>query len=738
MRKTIMHGSNRVATGWLPPSEKYEQTGKVNTLGLLVTVWVCLMSLFSFQGYAQGLELEWAIDAQGPHINRANGMARDAEGNVYFYGTFGDSLDIGSGAAFLPGSSMNDASQGDAFIIKYSAAGTFIWTKSLPGRFEGPLFGNSLVIDQAGNFIITGGFRDSADFDPGSGVAILISASASVSNSSLADFFLAKYDSDGNYIWAKNMGSGSDDRGSGVTMGANGDIYVTGGFKDTVDFDPGPGTAFLYSAGGPASDAFIAKYDMDGNYIWAHRMGGVGALGDNGYDVALDPEGNVYATGAFSGLATFSSTTATLAATGSSNIFLMKHDAEGNFLWAKSMGGSGGSTGHRVACDLNGGVYITGRFFLGQIDLDPGPDTALFAPVGLYATFLAKYDTGGNYTWANSIAGSGLINYAWGIGTDGIGNVYTCGQFTGTADFDPGPETVNLSSTAFGNTGSAGFVAKYDALTGGYIWAGTLDGQNSVGGCGGYGLDVDPSGTLYMTGYWGDSTDMDPGSGVVWHDALNPGNQVLLLKLSCGEADSTHLNIEECDSAYTLNGVTYTESGTYIQHLPNVYRCDSTIVLELTMQPMAAPVITVNEFILGTTEAYASYQWIKDGVPMPEETGAILLVTENGDYQVQVTNADGCQAISAIYTVDNVSVAEVDGIGSRIRVYPNPANEEIHISSPVAVNVALYSLDGRLMQYVTEPGSISIKGLAAGMYLLRITDKNGNLVKYAKVIKQAK
>jgi hypothetical protein len=128
----------------------------------------------------------------------------------------------------------------------------------------------------------------SADFDPGSGMAILNSAG-------IADGFVAKYDKDGNYVWAKSIGGNGFDQAYGVAVDNNDNVYVTGYFVNSADFNSGASPAILTSAG--LNDAFLAKYDANGNYVWANHIGS--GEQDQSMGVDVDAVGNVCVTGHF-------------------------------------------------------------------------------------------------------------------------------------------------------------------------------------------------------------------------------------------------------------------------------------------------------------------------------------------------------------------------------------------------------------------------------------------------------
>src|ERR1043166_7136006 len=105
-----------------------------------------------------------------------------------------------------------------------------------------------------------------------------------------------------NFLWAKKFGSNGPDGGHAIWVDALGNSYTTGGFNGTVDFDPGPGTFNLTSAG--SRDIFICKLNAAGNFVWARAMGGA-ANNDDAFAIALDGSGNVYTTGFFNGTADF-------------------------------------------------------------------------------------------------------------------------------------------------------------------------------------------------------------------------------------------------------------------------------------------------------------------------------------------------------------------------------------------------------------------------------------------------
>ncbi|MBI4648818.1 MAG: T9SS type A sorting domain-containing protein, partial [Bacteroidia bacterium] len=237
------------------------------------------------------------------------------------------------------------------------------------------------AVDGTSNCYITGYFKGTADFDPGIETVNL----TSVGNE---DIFFAKYDANGNYLWAKSIGGTSSNHGSSIAIDGTGNCYITGYFRGTTDFDPGAGTANLTPV--DSSDIFFARYDVNGNYLWAKSIGSTSM--DFGISIAVDSIGNCYITGFFRVTTDFDPGTGTvnLTSIGNWDIFFAKYDANGNYLWAKNIGSSYGDGGYSIAVDDTGNIYLTG-YFQSTADFNPGAGTANLTSVGYKDIFFAKY-----------------------------------------------------------------------------------------------------------------------------------------------------------------------------------------------------------------------------------------------------------------------------------------------------------------------------------------------------------
>jgi hypothetical protein len=383
------------------------------------------------------------------------------------------------------------------------------------------------TVDTLGNRYTIGTFSGTVDFD-----ASLVGTNIIASEGSGDNLFISKLDSNGNFVWAKSMGGDSYDYVGGIAIDASGNIYTTGTFRGTVDLDPSlTGTTNRVSAGG--TDIFISKLDSNGNLVWAKSIGGTGD--ENSRDLAIDASGNIYTTGSFQGTVDFDrrlTGTTTLTSAGSDDIFINKLDSSGNFVWAKAVGGANSDGAAGLAIDLTGNVYTTGYYNSGyfgstSVDFDPSlTETANFVSAGNSDIFISKLDSSGNFVWAKSMGGEGY-DRATRITIDSSGNVYTCGSFSGVADFDPSlTGTNNLTGNRYSDT----FISKLDS-SGNFVWAKQMSGgEIKINGA--LGLAVDSSGNVYTSGYFDGTVDFDPSPTSTNNLVSAGGNDIFISKLN--------------------------------------------------------------------------------------------------------------------------------------------------------------------------------------------------------------
>jgi alpha-tubulin suppressor-like RCC1 family protein len=373
----------------------------------------------------------WAKRIGGAGTDEARSIVVNDNGDVFVTGFFGGNID------FDPGSAVYDiSSRGgfDVFVVKLNGAGDFIWAKSIGGtNYE---MGMGIAFDGSGNLLVVGNFYGTMDADPSGNTFNLISNGD-------ADVFICKIDSIGNFLWAKGFGSPQFDDGKGVAVDQHGAAYITGVFRNVLDFNPASEQYNIAAIG--SDDAFLSKFDGNGGFLWAKSIGGAGD--ERGLSVAVDDIGNVYSTGFFSMSANFdpSQQNSYILSGQSKEVYVSKHNSLGVIIWAKSMGGGGQDEGRSIAVDGDRNVYTTGNFELSG-DFDPNFGQENLMSMGLADVFVSELDENGNYIWSKSVGSGGGNDYGRSIVVDDNGYVYFSGGFEGAADFDHGAGISNLIS----------------------------------------------------------------------------------------------------------------------------------------------------------------------------------------------------------------------------------------------------------------------------------------------------
>jgi hypothetical protein len=663
---------------------------------------LCFSFLFTLLSslQAQMPTLEWVRSTGGTGSDDGNAVIVDALGNAYCAGYHQAAADLDPGPATFA------ATGPGIHLQKFDPAGNLIWAINYPST--GQFYVYDMALDGNNHLVLVGTFTGTIDFDPGAGVSNLTAQGSK-------DMFLLKLTDAGAYVFANAAlsGAGADEIPKGVVVDAQGRIGVAGWFEGAVDFDPGAGTTILNSAGG--SDAFLAQYDANGNFLWAHRWGAGNT--DSAWDLSVDNSGNLTAVGRFSASVDFDPGpgAASLVAVGTFDGFICRLDAGGNFVWAKQIapGANQQCTVMAINTDPQGNLVLGGIFF-GSVDLDPGPGTQTTATNGTYDMFVLKTDPNASYRWSYGIGGftgDGLYSVA----TDAHSNVYLAGTFVGTVDFDPGPALDTATSLPYFNIA----VLKYDSA-GNYGWSAVAGGADNdfVRQ-----MQVSPQNDVYVTGAYLFSADFAPDTAVYTLNSV-AGADAFLYKLHvCQDPPTTVLNESACLN-FTLNGTTYSTSGTYTQVLPSSQGCDSTVVLNLIITPVQASV-QANGGTLTAFPSAANYQWLDCDNGFSPVGGAFSQVftpVVPGNYAVAV-DMNVCADTS---TCVNVSTVDVQSAAQPACVLqPNPATTQIMLKAAFAYGDL--SIVNGIGQVVWEAKSrlveefwVDVKDWPKGMYFLRM------------------
>jgi hypothetical protein len=686
---------------------------------VLKTIGVCSLILAgSLSLRAQGVALEWAKQMNSDSANSmGQAITTDASGNVYVAGRFGGTVDFDPGTGIF---NMTADGITDAFVSKLDAAGNLIWAKKMGSPSAEVDQASAIAVDIDGNVYTTGIYGGGADFDPGTGTFFLPYYGG------WSDVFISKLDASGNFVWAKSINGTGAESASSIVLDNTGNIFISGGFGSNVDFDPGTG---VFNMTTTEASGFVLKLDNTGAFVWAKQIGGAGNyLAGN---LAVAPSGSIYLMGSVldnsvdmdPGAGTFSVTPV-----GFIDACVLKLNSSGNFVWAKQMGGIFSlGFGIKVVLDeqenvLAGGVYV------GSVDFDPGTSVYDLSSTGSEDIFLSKLDSAGNLIWAKTSAGAGSsIVEIYDLTTDVQGNVYTTGFFSSTVDFDPGTATANLTAPT-----TDAFLMKLDSA-GSYRWSKQIAGSGQSLG---RSINIDPSGNVYSTGNFKDTCDFDPNAAVSNMVSTTGKDAIYIHKMVCSDTSSSSLTIKtDCDG-YVFNGVTYTQTGLYTITLPNIDGCDSTVLLNLEVDTFQVA-FTVTGYVLTAAAPYTTYQWLLNGANIPGATSNTYTITQDGQYKLIGTNANGCTDTSDVYNVTNYTgIDDINNIAAQINVYPNPVRDMVFINAPLKTDLVLTDISGKIILQKREAKQISLEGLSPGIYFLRILDKNNHFLKAEKLVKE--
>ncbi|MGD1702130.1 DUF4347 domain-containing protein [Dapis sp. BLCC M229] len=379
--------------------------------------------------------LLFAQNIGGSSWDKGWGIATDSNGNVWATGEFWGSIDI-------DGDGSNDLTSNgtvDSYVAKFDSNGNLLFAQNIGGTAGD--YGYGIATDSDSNAWVTGYFKRSIDID-GDG-------NNDLTSNGVDDSYVAKFDSNGNFLFAQNIGGSSFDHGYGIATDKDGNVWTTGYFQESIDVD-GDGNNDL--TGNGSWDSYIAKFDSNGNFLFAQNIGGSSL--DRGNGIATDSDGNVWATGFFSGSIDIDGDgNNDLTVNGHQDSYIAKFDSNGNLLFAKNMG----DLGHGIATDSNDNVWATGTFS-GSIDIDSDGNNDL-SNNGSWDSYVAKFDSNGNLLFAQNIGGSN-VEHGNGIATDKDGNVWATGEFGSSIDID-GDGNNDLTNN--GNVDS--YIVKFSPLS---------------------------------------------------------------------------------------------------------------------------------------------------------------------------------------------------------------------------------------------------------------------------------
>jgi len=318
----------------------------------------CFLSKFDADGNFLSVRT-WG----GTNLDKVYDIKVAGNDRIFMVGTFSKTVDFDWG----PGSDIHTVvGHYDCFLMCVDVNMSHLWTKTWGGAERDVC--QFVEIDELGYAYTSGFYEYTVDFNPETGLTDFHTSNGGV------DAFFAKYDTNGSFQWARSWGGDGDDGSNCVKYDGIDSLYVAGWFLGTnVDFDPGDGNDYHTSTN--TRDAFLSKFDLNGDFKYARTWGGDGPLYDFAYGISLDSSGDVYVSGFFDGADTDFDPSGNVdihSSLGSRDGFLSKYLPDGNYIWTKTWGSSQEDRCNQLVVDSSDNIFVSGQFF----------DAIDFAPCG--------------------------------------------------------------------------------------------------------------------------------------------------------------------------------------------------------------------------------------------------------------------------------------------------------------------------------------------------------------------
>lgn len=546
------------------------------------------------------------------------------------------------------------------------------------------------------------------------------------------------------FEWASNMGGSLSTVGTSIAVDNLNNVYTVGTFNGVTDLDPS-NLAFVNVTSVGNEDIFITKFNSKGEYVWGKSIGGTGS--DLAHHLKLDAAGNLYIIGSYEGSVDFdpsASGTNTLTAKGSSDMFIMKMDVNGNLQWAKSFGGNLEDKG--IALTIQGSEILATGYFKDSIQFDASVATSLHVSLGGADVCMVKLDLSGNYLWSGAIGG---ISDEEGksVSIDKSGNMYIAGFFNGSVNFNPSG-SYYLAAKA----GRDAFLIKLDK-NGAFLWA-KITGGNGFDGA--QTVIVDAVKNIYTIGYFSGFVDFDPSSSDAF---LNSGasSAVFVQKLDSNGQYQWAKSFNATLTSYSQSATIDIPGNIYLtgyfsspidfgtgSGLPtlNSSGFDDAFIMKIYPSGKYASVGKIsgtkyeNGFAItmdNKNDLYATGQFSGTTDFDPGATIANLAASPSGISDAFVTKWSNFPS----------SIEEQENIHhQQFRISPNPANKQITISlfeNTTNSSIVIYNSTGQQVYYSPKASAkniVDVQHFASGFYFVQIMQDGQPIGKNTIIIKQ--
>jgi len=602
------------------------------------------------------------------------------------------------------------------FITKHNAQGDSLWTAVIKNinintaNNDYSTMAYDFVTDNTGNLYITGWFQQHVDFDPGVSTHIISSDASPVGFNMIhsRDAFILKLDANGNFVWAKKYAG---------TFASTPDEFWT----LTID-----NTGNIYAAGKNSIGGLLYKINSaNGNIIWQKDI-----VGNEPRITFSNTNNHLYLTGNFDGTKDFDpgASVYNLTSGGLKDVYIMKLDTAGNFVWVKQLGGAGQDAGKSLTTDAAGDIFVTGYY--SSTATYQNNATSFTLPSGNGSNrniFIAKMNSSdGNFTWVSwfkdASAVSGSINEeGTGIALDHSGNIYVTGYYirqglTSDGQIIASNSTINV------------ILFKLNNSTGNFTWIKSIAGSASDSG---KDIAVDPDDNILITGLYNDkltaigytnwpsqdSIDFDPSPQTTSY-LFDQGGLTNRFLLKLGSNQKTAIDHTMCDAElFDFNGNLLTDAGIYYDTLTNISGCDSIVKLTLQVSEINSDSIFI------TIDQGDVYDFNGD------------LVSVAGVYFDTLTNTNGCDSLLILtLSVDSTTSVENHNIIPEIKIYPNPTKGEVYFSQTVNVHVA--NALGQIIISMNNVNSLNLTDQSTGIYFVTFTNNKGKMIQRSKILIQ--
>lgn len=521
--------------------------------------------------------LQWVRQIGGVQQDIAYDIAVDDDDNIFVVGTFIDTLYMGNDVLLI-----GSPNKVQSFVLKLSTAGTMLWVKKLESTVS--ITAKCVTAGKSDELVVSGTFEGNATF----GVGFPAFSEGG------SDIFILKLDgTSGNPDLVRRIGGVDHEYVNQHARDQLNNIYLIGDFRAQLDLDPGLGTFMVNSNG--QTDAFLVKLSSSGAFQWGKTYGSIGI--DIGTTLTTDVNNNVIIAGRFSDNISFGNTSQKLQSKGGFDIFCAKIDPLGSTVWVNSYGDVQNDQPTCITTNKNGVIYL-GGMFRGQVDFDPsiGYNNSSESNGGA-DVFIAIYNQDGSYNDHFSLGGIANDQLA-DLVLKSNGDLISNGGFGAIADFDPTSSEVNI----FSNGGLDAFMWNTFVCVNPYLKA--FHAEKSILCPGERVLIQIDEGYLNDATQWSWQRDSCNSITFASGDFLNidvPNNTTFLLKGfggcvkndPCKKIDIKvfkdsliYQSLELCqgDTAFVGDNA-YTSEGVFIDSLSSVSGCDSVVVTEIAVRP---------------------------------------------------------------------------------------------------------------------------------------------------------